>query len=54
MHAESVQKYIIFHDTAAMPELKQAVNEFISDNTEWNIVEDFTDNVGYTVIGRKQ
>lgn len=54
LHAESVQKYIIFHDTAAKPELKQAVNEFVSNNVEWDIVEDFTDNVGYTVIGRKQ
>jgi cephalosporin hydroxylase len=52
MHHRNVKKYIVFHDTTAVPQLYQGIVNFCSRNP-WEIVERGTANVGYTVIKRK-
>jgi hypothetical protein len=52
MHHRNVMKYIIFHDTSAVPQLYQGIVNFCSRNP-WEVVERGTANVGYTVIKRK-
>lgn len=53
VHHKSVKKYIVFHDTAAKLDLKRAVDEFLKKHDEWELIESYEKNVGYTVIGRK-
>ena len=53
LHASKVNKYIIFHDTAAQPGLKKAVKEYVTSHKEWRIVTDCTDNVGFMTIAKK-
>lgn len=53
VHHKSVKKYILFHDTAAKLDLKRAVDEFLNGHDEWELLEQYDKNVGYTVIGRK-
>ena len=54
LHGSSVKKYIVFHDTKAIPGVKRAVMEFVTKNKEWEVLEHYEENVGYSVIGRKQ
>lgn len=59
-HAGRVRKYIILHDTqifAVKGEdggegLMKAVEEFLLENKEWEIKEQFTNNNGLMVLGR--
>jgi hypothetical protein len=54
LHANSVSKCIIFHDTTAKPKLFNEIQNFLKKNSnEWELAEHFTQNVGYTVIIRK-
>lgn len=53
LHGSSVKKYIVFHDTASIPGVKRAVVEFVDKNKDWEVLEHYPKNVGYSVIGRK-
>jgi len=54
LHSNKARKFIAFHDThiAGLPEMMEAVNEFLEQNKEWQIAEDHTNNNGLTVITR--
>ena len=52
LHGNKAKKYIIFHDTFAQKGLKQAVQEFVQQNSEWSIVTDCQINVGFMTIRR--
>ena len=54
IHAKQVNKYIIFHDTAAQPGLKKAVKEYVAEHNEWHIITDCNDNVGFMTIKRQK
>lgn len=63
-HHSKVRKWIIFHDTTSFewsgesyegkPEkgIWPAIEEFLTDNEDWKLVERFTNNNGLTIIGR--
>ena len=63
-HHTKVRKWIGFHDTTSFewggesyegkPEkgIWPAIEEFLSDNPQWKLVERFTNNNGLTIIGR--
>lgn len=62
-HAHKVKKYIFFHDTTKFAHRGEggeprgvwdAVEQFLSLNTEWELIERRTNNNGMTLIGRKQ
>lgn len=53
VHARYVKKYIVFHDTSAVPQLYEGIKYFCMRNPEWMLHERGTANVGYTVIKRK-
>jgi hypothetical protein len=53
LHGNLTRKYIIAHDTATNPQLHKALEEYCSDQP-WKVIERFTKNVGYSVIGRKK
>lgn len=52
IHHKKIKKYIVFHDTNAVKELQECIEDFCKNNTEWNIIEQGKNNVGYTVIKR--
>lgn len=57
LHGHNVSKYIIAHDTSIIngrsnESLYQCVMEFAKNN-DWEEIERGTNNVGYTVIGKK-
>lgn len=54
VHANYVKKYIMFHDTAAQKDVKLAVDEFLRANEDWKLVLHYPENVGYSLIERKQ
>jgi hypothetical protein len=55
LHAKTVNKCIIFHDTSHKPKLFDEIQFFVNKNhNEWELTEHYTQNVGYTVITRKQ
>src|SRR3990167_3533173 len=51
LHSPRTVKYIIMHDTV-IPEMKRAVDEFLTGNMDWKIKEIFTNNSGLTVLQR--
>ena len=61
LHSSKVNKYIIFHDTVSFRETGEnggrgiyyAIQEFLDKNKEWHIVEEFKNNNGLLVIGKK-
>lgn len=62
LHANKVRKYIIFHDTTkfaytdevtgAPGGLWPAIEEFLTHNSSWQLIERYTNNNGLTIIGR--
>jgi len=52
LHSPFVNKYIVMHDTNAKPELRKVIKEFLanSKNQHWKMIEQNTNNVGYTVL----
>jgi len=52
VHANTVQKYIIFHDTTAKLDLANGIKDFCSRINPWVLHEKFLPNVGYTVLKR--
>lgn len=54
LHGNKVSKYLIFHDTSNEfgPELNRAINEFLSKNKHWGILEVLDNNNGLTVLSR--
>lgn len=61
IHANKTRKYIILHDTKTFgltgekggEGLKKALNEFLEQNIEWKIREEFTNNNGLTILSRR-
>jgi len=53
LHGIKAKKYIIFHDTEDIPEMYQAIKDFIKEHNEWNIVTHRKNEHGLTVIERK-
>jgi hypothetical protein len=65
LHGSKVSKYMAFHDTSkggtdpTYPSLSKgegcflAIQEFLSDNPEWELKERFTNCYGLTIIGKK-
>lgn len=62
LHAHKVRKYIFFHDSTLYAHRGQsgeprgvwdAIEEFLSSNSEWELIERRTNNNGMTLIGRK-
>ena len=51
IHADTIQKYIVFHDTSLEPAIAAGVEEW-SDANGWKIVEQGKSNVGYMVVKR--
>lgn len=53
-HAHLVKKYIAFHDTHIpdIPEMMECIQEFVTQNPEWKIIEDHKNNNGLTVCAR--
>ena len=52
VHAPSVNKYILFHDTKSINAIRQVVDNFVKDNPQWKLIEHFSQNVGYSLIGK--
>lgn len=55
LHGPTITEYIVLHDTthpSSGPGLIRAVNEYCSQSN-WKILETNTNNVGYTVLGKK-
>lgn len=53
IHAQRVNKYILFHDTFVKKELQRVIDKFVKANyREWTLVEYYQENVGYTLIKR--
>ena len=53
IHAQTVNKYIIFHDTSLpTDQVHRAVNDFCMTNSAWQEVARSQENVGYTLIKR--
>tara|TARA_R110002096_G_scaffold143238_1_gene298915 strand:+ start:87 stop:656 length:570 start_codon:yes stop_codon:yes gene_type:complete len=56
LHAPSVNKYIILHDTVidqdGLPTLQQAVNDFTMKHFQWQCIKYHRKNVGYSVLKR--
>lgn len=51
LHAPKTTKYIIIHDTV-IPEMKQAISDFLLGNNDWKIKEEFENNNGLVVMQR--
>src|SRR3990167_819942 len=47
LHSSYTTKYIIMHDTV-IPEMKQAIDEFLAGNNDWKVKEVFENNNGLT------
>ena len=52
VHAPSVKKYILFHDTNSINAIRKVVDNFVKDNPQWKLIEHFSQNVGYSLIGK--
>jgi len=58
LHASKSRKYLMFHDTFSYGEhgidgregLMQAINEFLSNHTEWHIKEVYNNNNGLIIV----
>jgi hypothetical protein len=63
MHGNKSRKFILMHDTetfkdvgidGSVPGMKQAVDDFLRDNSHWYVKEHFTNNNGLTVLERRE
>jgi len=66
MHSKKVKKYLIFHDTTTFGTFGEtfkslntigimpAINEFLSENKEWVLIEKFENNNGLTILKRNE
>lgn len=52
-HHHKVKNFIVMHDTVTFPELNRAIDEFLYNNTEWQIHKSFHNNNGLTILVRK-
>jgi len=60
LHSDKVREYIIFHDTVTFANyradglggLSQAIEEWSTDNPQWQLEEHFNNNNGLTVYKR--
>jgi hypothetical protein len=54
LHGKRVNKYIIAHDTWAVPELHDCLEEWCFNNPGWHVIARGKTNVGYTVLKKDQ
>jgi|SRR5271157_1305326 len=54
LHGNKAMKYIIIHDTVSNPEMIPAINEFINNNPQWKIREQFYYCNGMMVLEREE
>ena len=58
LHAPSVKKYIVFHDTAnygSNSGILRTIVDYITEvEQSWTIIDHYTHSVGYTVIKREE
>lgn len=53
IHAQRVNKYILFHDTFSIKSLQNTISQFLVLNyKEWELETYYQENVGYTLIKR--
>lgn len=52
IYSPLTKKYIMFHDTAGIPEVGMAVYAFVTNNTDWEIVEKNSVSAGFMVLKR--
>lgn len=68
LHADKASKYIIFHDTTTFGQFGEmlgydgplkslkglwpAIEEFLSANPQWKLLERYTNNNGLTILGK--
>lgn len=61
LHAPKTKKYIILHDTTLFEKVGEnndkglwfAIEEFLIENPQWQILERFTNNNGLTILNNK-
>jgi hypothetical protein len=66
LHADKARKYIIFHDTTSFEYIGEtitgdtiymglwpAIEEFLEENSQWELHERYTNNNGLTILKRK-
>lgn len=66
LHADKAKKYIIFHDTTSFEYIGEtitgdtvymglwpAIEEFLEENSQWELHERYTNNNGLTILKRK-
>ena len=51
LHSPHTTKYIIMHD-ATIPEMYNAINDFLVNNSDWELKEKFYNNNGLVVLQR--
>lgn len=52
--APLTKKYIMFHDTNNIPQVRRAVDDFLRNTKCWEEIEHYPVNAGYTVLKRIQ
>lgn len=52
VHGDTVKGHIILHDTWSAPELHKVLEEFVSSRPQWQIVEYYKSNVGYSMASK--
>lgn len=52
IYAPLTKKYIMFHDTAGIPQVYNAVLEFLKNNNNWIEIEVFKKSAGYVILER--
>jgi hypothetical protein len=52
LYAPLTKKYIMFHDTAGIPQVYNAVLDFLKNNNQWTEIEVFKKSAGYVIIER--
>jgi hypothetical protein len=52
MHASQVRCWLLFHDTVSFPEVKTAIDEFMSKNSHWKKVYEVKFNHGLILLER--
>ena len=52
-HCNRVTRRIALHDTVFAPELLQAANDFVAENSEWQILQHYDNNNGLTILERQ-
>lgn len=52
LYAPLTKKYIMFHDTAGIPQVYDAVLDFLKSNLQWAEIEVFKKSAGFSILER--